>query len=150
MSSIKFKKEIETLIKNKDRIPEEFWVRTDGQKYQVIWFMSRQKPSVSKSYDFDEERFGLTKDGRVIWGFHSGCSCPSPWSQSDHGDEKYMVSEWKEFTVPVDQPFDAGWEDECYSNLQDYLMLITKKLDPARVVNAKNAEVRRFLPLIET
>lgn len=142
---LKFKKEIEKLIKNKDKIPDEFWVRTDGGKYRVIWFMDRQKPSVEASYSFDEERFGITQDGKIIWGFDSGCSCPSPWSQSDHGDETYYVNDWKEFTVPVENSFDAGWEDECYNNLKDYLLLIENKLSPEKVLNVSNSEIRRYL-----
>lgn len=145
MSKIKFQKEIETLIENRHKVPDEFWVRTDGGTYQVIWFMDRQKPSVEQSYDFDEERFGITKDGKVIWGFDSGCSYPSPWSSADFGDTAYSVKEWKEFAVEPEQSFDAGWEDECYSNLKDYLLLITDDLNPSDVLSASNAEVRRFL-----
>jgi hypothetical protein len=68
------KTKIETLKKALRFIPDEFFIRTDGGHYEVLWFINRQKPSVSQSYDFDEERFGLTKDGRLIWGFDSGCS----------------------------------------------------------------------------
>jgi len=145
MSEIKFKKEIEQLIEKRDKIPDEFWVRTDGGKYQTIWFMDRQKPSVKASYDFDEERFGLTKDGKIIWGFDSGCSCPSPWSSSDFGDDSYSVKEWKEFSVTPENAFDADWQDECYKNLQDYLLLIEENLSPEKVLTIKNAEIRRFL-----
>lgn len=74
MSKIKFAEAIKKLKRFRDRIPEEFWVRTDGSKYRVIWFVNRQKPSETASYDFNEERFGLTKDGEFIWGFDSGCS----------------------------------------------------------------------------
>lgn len=145
MSEIKFKKEIEKLIENRHKIPDEFWVRTDGGMYQTIWFMDRQKPSVQADYSFDEERFGLTKEGKVIWGFDSGCSCPSPWSAGDFGDSNYHVKEWKEFAVPNDEAFDAGWEDECYSNMRDYLLLVEEDLAPEKVLNVSNAEVRRYL-----
>lgn len=74
MSKIKFHKEIAALIRNIKKIPDEFFVRTEGGQYRSLWILSRQKPSVKQSYDFDEERFGITHDGRVIWGFHSGCS----------------------------------------------------------------------------
>lgn len=146
MSEIKFKKEIEKLIENRHLIPDEFWVMTDGDRYEVIWFMDRQKPSVEANYSFDEERFGLTKTGKVIWGFDSGCSCPSPWSQRDFGDENYQTNEWKEFLVSPEQSFDADWQDDCYSNLNDYLLIIEgENLDPEKVLQAKNAEVRRYL-----
>lgn len=145
MLEIKFKKEIETLIENRHKIPDEFWVRTDGGTYRAIWFMDRQKPSVEADYSFDEERFGITQDGRVIWGFDSGCSCPSPWSSDDFGDTSYNVKEWKEFAVAPEEAFDADWQDECYSNLNDYLLLITDNLEPKKVLEAKNSEVRRYL-----
>lgn len=145
MLEIKFKKEIELLIESRHKIPDEFWVRTDGGMYETIWFMDRQKPSVKQSYGFDEERFGITRDGKVIWGFDSGCSCPSPWSSSDYGDTSYLVKEWKEFTVSPEEAFDADWQDECYTNLADYLLLVSNDLEPKRVLEAKNAEVRRYL-----
>lgn len=145
MLEIKFKKEIERLIENRDKIPGEFWVRTDGQKYEVIWFMDRQKPSIERSYDFDEERFGLTKDGKIIWGFDSGCSCPTPWGSIDYGDDSYYVKEWKEFCVNPEEAFDADWQDECYNNLNDYLLLIEKDLSPEKVLDIKNSEIRRYL-----
>lgn len=159
MSEIKFQEQIEHLIENRHMIPDEFWVKTDADKYEVLWFMDRQKPSVEANYSFDEERFGLTRDGKVIWGFHSGCSCPSPWSSSDFGDA-YETREWKEFVMqdygkPVQTEenrwsaaewFDAGWEEECYSNLSDYILLTRgENIDPVEVLNAKNAEVRRYL-----
>lgn len=145
MSEIKFNKEITKLIKNIGKVPDEFFVRTDGDKFEVIWFMDRQKPSVEQSYDFDMERFGITKDGLVIWGFDSGCSCPSPWSQEDYGDENYHAKTWKEFNIKPEDSFDKGWEEECYSNLQDYLLLIQKKINPLDVLRVNNAEIRRFL-----
>lgn len=145
MLEIKFKKEIEKLIENRHKIPDEFWVKTDGGMYRVVWFMDRQKPSVEVDYSFDEERFGLTRDGKIIWGFDSGCSCPSPWSADDFGDKNYSVKEWKEFCVSPEEAFDADWQEECYSNLNDYLLLIEENLEPQRVLEVKNAEVRRYL-----
>ncbi len=145
MLETNFKTKIQTLIANRDKVPDEFWVRTDGGKYEVIWFMDRQKPSVHASYDFDEERFGLTKTGQIIWGFDSGCSCPSPWSKEDFGDDNYLVKEWSEFEVSPENAFDAGWQEESYSNLSDYLLLIEEDVEPKRVLDAVNAEVRRYL-----
>ncbi len=145
MLEIKFKNEIKKLIENRHKVPDEFWVKTDGGTYEVIWFMDRQKPSVEQSYDFDEERFGITRDGQVIWGFDSGCSCPSPWSQSDFGDDSYQVKEWREFSVPTEEAFDADWQDEAYKNLNDYLLIIEDNLSPEKVLDVQNAEVRRYL-----
>ena len=145
MSEIKFKKEIEELIEKRHYIPDEFWVKTDGGVYEVIWFMDRQKPSVEASYDFDEERFGITRDGLVIWGFDSGCSCPTPWGEYDYGDSSYYKKEWKEFCVDPEMSFDEGWEDECYNNLKDFLLLTNKDISAEEVLSIKNAEIRRFL-----
>lgn len=142
---MKFKEQIESLIENRHKIPDEFWVQTGGRMYQAIWFMDRQKPSVEQSYDFAEERFGLTKDGKIIWGFDSGCSCPSPWSQDDFGDQNYSIKEWKEFEVDPEKSFDADWEDECYRNMNDYLLLIQDRTDVPDILKAQNAEVRRYL-----
>ena len=146
--STELKKRIEKILKNRARIPDEFFHRTDGRQYEVIWLLNRQKPSVERSYDFDEERFGITKDGRIIWGFDSGCSCPSPWSQSDFGDENYKTaSTWKEFEVNPDTEFDINWEKESLQTIEE-LELLTKNpkdLKPDDVLNAKNAEVRRYL-----
>jgi hypothetical protein len=121
---LKFDKEIEELIAKRHLLPDDLWKKTDGETYEVIWFMDRQKPSVEADYDFDEERFGMTKDGKVIWGFDSGCSCPSPWSRFDFGDANYKVKEWKEFVVSPETAFDAGWEDDCYDKLKELLKMI--------------------------
>lgn len=159
MSEIKFEKEINQLLSNLDKIPEEFFIKTDGGRYEVLWFMDRQRPLIEADYSFDEERFGVTNEGKIIWGFDSGCSCPSPWSQGDHGDDSYNVKTWKEFVkgakglIPKNKDnrydegswFDEGWEDECYDNLKDYLILTEEKIDPLKVIQVKNAEVRRFL-----
>lgn len=153
---IKFSKEINQLINNLDKIPDEFFVNTDGRKYRVLWLMDRQKPSVEVNYDFDEERFGITRNKEIIWGFDSGCSCPSPWSQGDYGDESYQVEKtWKEFNINYGDKkeskeeysdwFDVGWKDECYSNLKDYLLITQEQINPLEVLKIKNAEVRRYL-----
>lgn len=145
MSEIKFKNEIESLIENISKIPEEFFIRTDGNKYRVIWFINRQKPSIEASYNFDQERFGITADGKIIWGFDSGCSCPSPWSQEDYGDDSYNLKTWKEFETTPESSFDADWEDECYNNLKDYLLLLKEDISPLDVLKINNSEIRRYL-----
>ena len=60
-------------------------------------------------------------------------------------DNNYLVKTWKEFETTPEESFDKGWDDECYNNLQDYLLLIEKEIKPLQVVEAKNAEIRRFL-----
>jgi hypothetical protein len=116
---MKYAKEIKLLIKKVNKIPSEYWEKTEGGRYEVVWFMDRQKPSVEPSYDFDEERFGITREGKVIWGFDSGCSCPCPWD--DCGDEVYEVKEWKEFEVDPETSFDSDWEDESYKIIREIL-----------------------------
>lgn len=138
-------KGIAKLVKNLNKIPDEFWTRAEPSEYLAIWFMSRQRPSVEQDYSFDEERFGITKEGSIIWGFSSGCSCPSPWS-NDSGE--YTTSSYKEFDLGKDYGFDPDWKEESYKNLVDYLMLIDAAdgtLEPADVLKAANAEVRRYL-----
>lgn len=140
--------DLEKLIENRHKIPDEFWVTTSGAKYQALWFINGQKPSVSQSYDFDEERFGVTKDGQLIWGYDSGCSCPSPWSQGDYGDENYQVATYKEFFIAELPSFDEQWGTEADSNLRDYLKLIDSVdgvLNAKEVFHIRNQEVRRYI-----
>lgn len=116
---MKFKKEIEKLLKNLNKIHINEWQKTrDGKN--VLWFMDRQKPSVVPDYSFDEERFGVTYEGQIIWGFDSGCSCPSPWNERPDS-EQYEIKTWKEFLSSPEQAFDAGWDDECYDTLKKLL-----------------------------
>ncbi len=145
MLETKLKESVEKLIENRHKIPDEFWVRTDGRMYETIWFMDRQKPSIEQSYDFHEERFGLTRDGKIIYGFDSGCSCPSPWSASDFGDENYNIKEWKEFVLTPESSFDPDWQEESYKNLRDYLLLIDENISPEEVLHISNAEIRRYM-----
>ena len=113
-------KNIEKLLKKIKKIPESLWEETDGKMYKVIWLLNRQKPSVEASWDFDEERIGITKDGKIIYGFDSGCSCPSPWSSADFGDANYKLKEWKEFIIePKD--FDIGWDEEIELKAKEIL-----------------------------
>ena len=74
MLKTKFKNAFKRLKQNLHKIPDAFWVRTAGNQHEVIWFLDRQSPSIEQSYDFEEERFGMTRDGQLIWGFDSGCS----------------------------------------------------------------------------
>lgn len=112
---------IKLLLEKLSSLPKSLFTETDGGKYKVLWLLDRQKPSVEQNYDFDKERFGITQDGKIIWGFDSGCSCPSPWSQSDYGDENYGVKEWKEFQLEKFPEFDEPYEDEIISKINSLL-----------------------------
>lgn len=156
------KTKIKRLLDNIDKIPQEFFAETSGGKYKVIWFLNRQKPSVEASYDFDEERFGMTVKGEIIYGFDSGCSCPSPWSQADFGDENYVVREYKEFFFGElennkkyertresrdwdNNWFDAGWEGEAEQRLDDILLFLEEDISVDRLLQIQNSELRRAI-----
>lgn len=142
------KEDLAKLIENRHKIPDEFWVRTDGKQYESIWFINGQKPSVEAYYDFDQERFGITRDGKLIWGYDSGCSYPSPWSSYDFGDENYKTNSYKEFFINELPEFDEGWKEEAQSNLNDYLKLVDSvdgKLDAKEVFHIRNQEIRRYI-----
>lgn len=118
--------DIHWLVKNWDKIPDNFKSDIHGHGYGsstadvkdlkkeehiVVLLLDRQKPSVSPSYDFNEERIGVTRTGKIIWGFDSGCSCPSPWSDS-YPDCYKVEKSWKEFEVKL-KSFDTGVLEEC-------------------------------------
>lgn len=139
------KTKIQKLKKNLNRIPQEFFAETAEGKYKVIWFLNRQKPSVQASYDFDEERFGITIDGRIIYGFDSGCSCPTPWGAGDYGDTSYDVTEYKEFFLNKMPDFDAGWEEDASKRLDDLLLFFESDVDIKRLLTIENSEIRRAI-----
>jgi hypothetical protein len=83
--------------------------------YIVVLLVDRQKPSVEADYSFDEERMGINKFGEIIWGFDSGCSCPSPWF--DSYPDCYNVSKtWKEFKV---DGFDKGFMEDAITKFTE-------------------------------
>jgi hypothetical protein len=100
------------IIKNWDRIPDKFKTYLKPQKWSnnidglksdehfVILLINRQKPSIECCYDFDEERIGVTRTGKIVWGFDSGCSCPIPWDDS-YPDWANVSATWKEFIIAV-------------------------------------------------
>jgi len=83
----------------------------DEDENEAIFLLSRQKPSVEPSYDFDEERIGITNKGKIIWGFDSGCSCPSPW-EDNYPDCYEITKTWKEFIIKDLTAFDGGYMEE--------------------------------------
>lgn len=125
---------VKWIVENWGNIPEGFktnikkkWSDEDmggnvvglesSEEHDVVLLLDRQKPSVEKSYDFDEERIGVNKDGKIIWGFDSGCSCPSPWFDS-YPSCYESTREWKEFELDT-KNFDADWEKVCLEKLEE-------------------------------
>ena len=100
---------VKWIVGSWDSVPDEYKTDLRPDKYSlienlskeehfVVLLVSRQKPSVQAYYDFDEERIGVTKKGQLIWGFDSGCSCPTPWQ--DSFPKCYNLSKtWKEFEI---------------------------------------------------
>lgn len=110
-------KEIAWIVKNWKKIPDTFKVNLQGEAgsygynstpisgvslegHVVVLLLDRQKPSVEADYSFDEERIAVNAEGQVIWGFDSGCSCPSPWHDS-YPNCYSCASGWKEFVVNI-------------------------------------------------
>lgn len=120
-TTLNIKQMSEWVKNNWDKIPDNFKSNIkpnnnsehiDGLKLEghiVVLLVDRQKPSVTPNYDFAEERIGINFLGEIIWGFDSGCSCPSPWD--DNYPYCYSVAKtWKEFKV---DGFDIGFLDEA-------------------------------------
>lgn len=108
--------------KNWNVIPDKFkenlkpsrYSNIDGLKEEghiVVLIIDRQKPSVGSCYDFDEERIGINRFGQVIWGFDSGCSCPTPWDDS-YPNCYNVEKNWKQFEVNLDK-FDRDLEKDA-------------------------------------
>ena len=82
---------------------------------------------VKKDWDFDEERLGINRFGEIIWGFDSGCSCPSPWDDS-YPDCYDVEKTWKEFVIANQDGiekegysdfFDIGFQEEAIKTLNE-------------------------------
>lgn len=121
------KKITQWIVNNWDMIPDEYKedIRRDykvikGLKVEahfVVLLLDRQKPSVEAEYDFNTERIGVNRFGQIIWGFDSGCSCPSPWHDS-FPDCYSCSNSWKEFEVNL-KDFDKEWEKEVLENFNE-------------------------------
>lgn len=119
---------VDWIGKNWDKIPDSFKrdIRPNTysnvpelklEEHIVVLLLDRQKPSIEQSYDFNEERIGITKTGKIIWGFDSGCSCPSPWDSNFPGC--YTVSkEWKQVELEA-KNFDEGWLEEAQEKIEE-------------------------------
>jgi ribosomal protein L39E len=117
---------IRFLSENYQNIPIKEWVVTEtNNERKVIWILNRQKPSIEQDYSYDEERLGITHEGKIIFGFDSGCSCPVPWD--DCGDSVYTEKTWKQLEVDIKdlESFDY-FEDEDRKRL-DYLINLIKE-----------------------
>ena len=110
-------KDIAWLVKNWKKIPDTFKTNIhDGKNSEVVLLLDRQKPSVQRDYSFDEERISVNEQGQVIWGFDSGCSCPSPWEDGAPGCYS-CTDTWKEFVLEANN-FDPDWAEECLATIK--------------------------------
>ena len=120
---------VKWIVKNWNKIPDEFKQNLKPHSYSgkikeipeenhfVVLLLDRQKPSVKSCYDFDEERIGINREGKVIWGFDSGCSCPSPWVDS-YPDCYNVNKTWKQFVINL-KDFDRNVREECLESIND-------------------------------
>lgn len=140
---------LERLIKNLHKIPDEFWVTSETGK-QVIWLLS-QEDGTAGSYETSQERIGITREGEMLWGFSSGCSCWSGWEKDNYCPTK----SYKEFNIDKDFVENRycsyysenlnDWETPFMSTIDSFLFMISKKPDPKKVLSLQNAEVRRYM-----
>jgi hypothetical protein len=124
---VNIKKDIDWIVKNWDKIPDTFKTNlkcgdrlisdVKMEEHIVILLLDRQKPSVERCWSFNEERISVTRTGKIIWGFDSGCSCPQPWH--DTYPNCYSCSNsWKEFVLNAEK-FDHGAIDGCLKRIEE-------------------------------
>lgn len=129
-------KQVAWVVKNWEKIPDSFKASLKEDRYYslipgvtleehiVVLLLDRQKPSVQADYSFDEERIAVTRTGKVIWGFDSGCSCPSPWH--DNYPSCYSCDKtWKTFAVNL-KNFDTGAAEACIEKISEIKAFIRK------------------------
>jgi hypothetical protein len=138
--------------KNWDKIPDKHKEFIKPAKYSenvvglnvdehfVILLLDRQKPSVEQSYNFDMERIGVTRTGKIVWGFVSGCSCPAPFD--DASPQVYKcVKTYKEFEIN-EKDFDTNWVQDVLQKFIDIkkdVDEINVKLKTEKNKNGKNS-----------
>ena len=71
----------EFIIKNISKIPDRLFVISENDR-RVFWFF-KGDDGTAGSYESSEEAFGITKEGEIVWGFSSGCSCWDGWGAGD-------------------------------------------------------------------
>jgi len=110
---------INWIVKNWSKIPDNLKREIeDSNKSKVILLLNRQKPSIEQCCDFNEERISVNEKGQIIWGFDSGCSCPSPWYES--APDCYSCSDSiKDFILNDFSGFDEGALEECLSVIEE-------------------------------
>jgi hypothetical protein len=140
------KTKLEELATKLGKIPDEFWVRLEGGG-QVIWLLD-QEDGTAGSYETSQERIGMTRKGKIIWGFSSGCSCWDGWDSSDYCPTKNT----KEFEVDIDFASERkvheeliDWEKPLLSTLDSFLLMVSDDVDPKKVLEIENAEIRRYM-----
>lgn len=132
------------VVRNWEKVPDSFKTDITHEHFSakepladvkkegsiVVLLVNRQRPSVQSSWDFDEERFGINRFGQVIWGFDSGCSCPTPWGDS-YPDCYKVTKDWKAFAVATagmkektkdeysSDFFDEGWRAEAFAKIAE-------------------------------
>lgn len=141
-----FKTKIEKLIKNLHKIPDEFWVDS-GTGRRVIWLLD-QEDGTAGSYETSQERIGITREGDILWGFSSGCSCWGGWRTSDYCPTK----SYKEFDIDKDflssRPIEEERKDfktPLLQGIDAFLFMVSDNPDPLKVLQLENAEVRRYM-----
>ncbi len=137
---LEIKQKLDLLVEKRNLVPDEFWL--DG----AFWFHDSQ--GSSEQYSWGQERLGINKEGKIVWAFDSGCSCNSPWDSFDI--TKCETASHKEFELKnfMDKRNDSYLTDDekmIEKNIDEFLLLIRDDVEPKEVVNASNAEIRRFL-----
>lgn len=157
MSEIKFEKKLLKFIEKLDKIPEDFFTKAENNE-EVMWLLDREDGTAG-SYETSQERFGITKTGKILWGFSSGCSCWSGWDKNDY--EKPVT--WKEFTVldTKEEEKSETWEDEKYTrdgwgfviswqdevdkSITDLELIFKKRITVEEVLAVRNNELKCYL-----
>lgn len=88
------------LIKILHKIGKSEW-ETTVNDYRVIWLLDQEDGTVPEDeYDTSQERFGITREGSILWGFSSGCSCWDGWEPDDYKEtisyKEFIVKDFKE------------------------------------------------------
>lgn len=135
------KTKLEQLVEGRNKIPDEFWV--DG----AVWFHEED----TGGYSWSAERLGIRRDGEVVWAFDSGCSCNSAWEDFDANKCESMSPKMFVLDDFVNKR-EGYWEEgepknkeQLEKEIEEFLMIVREDTRPEEVLNAQNAEIRRYL-----
>lgn len=134
-TNLKLKK----LSDNIHLIPDEFSV--DG----AFWFHSDE----TGGYEWSAERLGIKKDGKIVWAFDSGCSCYGSWESFNINE--CSTASHKEFVLKDFMAHRSTYDDmttkekDIENSIDEALLLIREDATAKEILNAKNAEIRRYL-----